>query len=459
MAFVRKKGQQLAIVHGERDPGSGEVIQNTLFTFFSKAEALRALGRGSQDHSHYFQHLLEEEFPAIKFNWEAINKGIIENLEVLPDLAEYREQRLAAKFKDSLHAFTRELTQMDPQTLVSSARLLLEHKEQLEFLRKLISMKIRHIDVREDEYNGDNEFYWRHSMRGSVNGDVEEMASEIYRTGDHEAAIAAFQLLVDSFPDYAEGHNYLGLIHLEGGDLDKAIGHFRQTVVLGRKMFPKRIRKDRYWTDHNTRPYMRGLRNLGLALLRREAYDEALLICETLEKDCHDIIPAASHRADIFLNTRQWSQAEENALKILHIDPMAALVAAFSQFEQAKLPDARQNFLFAALNHPLGTEILLKGRARKPNGFWESRDYNHGIEMRLNLRSYLASRRSSPARAFFSSLLLNPDVSLLREEAITCAEIHAHAHSLDEAKRHAAFTRWRELKSLEFARDVAKALV
>ncbi len=409
MAFVRKKGQQLAIVHGERDPDSGEVIQNTLFTFYSKAEALRALGHGRQDDSHYFQHLLEEEFPAIKFNWEAINKGIIENLGVLPDLAEYREQRLAAKFKDSLHAFTRELTQMDSQILVSSARLLPEHKEQLEFLRKLIGIKIRHIDTREHEYNGDNEFYWRHSMRGSVNGDVEDMASEMYRTGDHEAAIAAFQLLVDSFPDYAEGHNYLGLIYLERGDFDKAIGHFRETVVLGRKMFPKRIRKDRFWTDHKTRPYMRGLRNLGLALLRSEAYDEALLICDALERDCHDIISAASHRADVFLNTWQWPQAEENAVKIIPVDPMAALVAALSQFEQGKLPDARRNFLFAALNNPLGTEILLKGRARKPKGFWESQDYNHGTEMHLNLRPYLSSRRSSQARAFFASLLVNPD--------------------------------------------------
>ncbi len=42
MAYVRKKGNQLAIVHGERAAGSGEVVQNTLFTFFSKAEAYRA---------------------------------------------------------------------------------------------------------------------------------------------------------------------------------------------------------------------------------------------------------------------------------------------------------------------------------------------------------------------------------------------------------------------------------
>lgn len=109
MAYVRKKGNQVAIVHGERDSETGEVIQNTLFTFFSKAEAYRAAGRGKTDQSHYFQNLLQDEFPHIKFDWKAINKGIIEHLDILPDLAEYREQRLAANFKNSLHAFTREL--------------------------------------------------------------------------------------------------------------------------------------------------------------------------------------------------------------------------------------------------------------------------------------------------------------------------------------------------------------
>ncbi len=318
-------------------------------------------------------------------------------------------------------------------------------------------MKLKLIDTHEDKYNGDNEFYWRQSMRGmqSVNVDVEEMASDMYRNGNYEGAKAAFKLLTDSFPNYAEGHNYLGLIHLECGELAASIEHFRKTARLGRKMFPKRIRKDLFWRDLNTRPYMRGLQNLGLALIRSESYEEVLMICDTLEKECNDYISATSHRAAVFLNTEKWSQAEENALKIFNMMPMMALIAAFSQFEQGKLLDARTNFLFAAFNNPLGIEIVLKGRARKPRDPLEAAIYNYGIEMRAMLGPYL-TRRSSRSRTFFSSLLTHADVSELIEEVLTCADLHFK--SQDQSKHHANFARWKELKSLKFCRKKASFL-
>ncbi len=454
MAFVRKKGHQVAIVQGDRDPESGEVNQSTLFTFFSKAEVLRALGRGPRDHSSYFQHLLQEEYPAIKFNWKALNKGLEDHLDVLPDLAEYREQRLVAKFKDSLHAFTREIVQTEPQSLVSSARLLLEHKQQLEFLSKLLEMKLKHIATDENEFNGDNEFYWHHSLRGQlVNGEVEQMAADIYRTGNDEEAIAAFSLLTDSFLNYAEGHNYLGLIHLRRNDLVRAIEHFRKTVLIGRKMFPKRISKQKYWSDHATRPYMRGLRNLSLALLRQASFDEALAICDTLEKECGDDISAASYRSNIFLNTKQWSKAEQNALKIIHIDPMAALVAAFSQFEGGTLSDARINFMFATFNDPLGVEMVLKRRARKPQDALEFGGYSQGVEMLASLKPYMTAQ-SKEAKTFFSSLWMHPEISALREEVVTCARQHFVLR--DKVNHHKNFERWHEMKSLNFAKKMAQ---
>lgn len=69
-------------------------------------------------------------------------------------------------------------------------------------------MKLENIDSKKHEFSCDNEFYWRQAMHGwGINSDVEEMASEIYGSEDHSAAIAAFTLLTDSFPAYAEGHN------------------------------------------------------------------------------------------------------------------------------------------------------------------------------------------------------------------------------------------------------------
>jgi len=457
MAYVRKKGNQVAIVHGERDPSTGEVVQNTLFTFFSKAEAYRAIGRGNKDQSHYFQYLLQDKYPAIKFDWKAINKGINENLDGLPDLAEYREQRLAANFKDSLHAFTRELVQADPQSLVPSAKLLLEHKQQLEFLRDVIDMKLELIGPDENEFNGDNEFYWRQTMRGwGINSDVEEMASEIYRAGDHDAAIAAFRLLTESFTNYAEGHNYLGLIHLDRGDLDASVEHFRQTVQLGRKMFPKRIRKELYWGDHKTRPYIRGLRNLTLALTRRKSYDEALTTCDTLENECNDVITAVCHRAAIFLNTGKWQQAEENALRMLNVSPMEAAIAAFSQFEQGNLNEARKNFLFATFNNPLGIEIVINDRAKKPKGFLEVEDYNGGVELRATIAEYLANR-TAKSKKFFSAILAHNDVQKLREEVSACTANHSKVK--EPAMHHKNFERWHEMKGLSFAKELANSLM
>ena len=45
MAYVRRRGNQLAIVQGERDPQTRKVQQRILFTLYSKPEALEALGK------------------------------------------------------------------------------------------------------------------------------------------------------------------------------------------------------------------------------------------------------------------------------------------------------------------------------------------------------------------------------------------------------------------------------
>jgi tetratricopeptide (TPR) repeat protein len=110
-------------------------------------------------------------------------------------------------------------------------------------------------------------FSWRFALQGRrVPPDTEEQAAGFYERGEYEKADAIFRLLIDCFPSYAEGHNYLGLIAYEQRHLEQAIEHFEKTAELGRKLFPARIGKKRFWSDHSTRPYMRGLRNLTLAL-------------------------------------------------------------------------------------------------------------------------------------------------------------------------------------------------
>jgi len=456
MAFVRKKGNQLAIVHGHRDASTGEVVQTTLFTFFSKTEALRAIGKGACDDSRYFQNLLREQYPAISFDWDAICRGVMEQLDVLPDEAEYREERLAANFKKSLWAFTRELVETEPQMLAPSAKLLREHKGQLEFLRDVIDFKLSIIEGDDDDLRPDNEFYWHHALRApNLSPDVEELAADLYQSGNYDAATSAFKLLTVSFPGYAEGHNYLGLMNLDRGRLQESIDDFRRTVDIGRKLFPKRMRKDHYWLDLNTRPYMRGLRNLALALNRQGSYVEALTICDKLESECNDTFNAAAYRAAIFLNCKQWHQAESSARGIMSMAPMEGVIAAFSQYEQGQLPEARQHFLFAALNNTLGIEIVITGRSVKPKDFAQSEDYNGGVELRASIAPYLAER-SRKCKDFFSAILKDPKVRKALAEVSACAA--AHSQLRDTRKHRANFERWRQLQSMEFAREMADKL-
>ena len=457
MAYVRKKGNQVAIVHGHRDPDTGDVVQSTLFTFSSKAEALSAVGKGPNNQRAHFQNLIQAEYPGLKLDWAAISRGVLEHLDVLPDSGEYRDERLAASFKKSLWAFTREIVQTNTQFLAPPSKMLIEYKEQLEFLRDVIDMKLELIKVADvGEFEDNSEFHWGSALRGpEINPEVEEMASELYRCGDYDAAAAAFTLLTGSFPSYAEGFNYLGLINLDRGQLDEAIANFHLTVESGRKLFPKRMRKEHYWTDHSTRPYMRGLRNLALALNRRKSYQDALAICDKLEDECNDNVTASVHRAAIFLNSKQWQQAEQSALSLITISPIEAAIAAFSQFEQGRLPEARQNFLFAALNNPLGIEMLIKGKAVNPKNFLQSKDYNGGIQLRATLAPYLASC-TAKSRDFFADILSHPQVKKLLAEVSRCAI--SHSELKDTTKHRANFARWHELQSVEFAKILVESM-
>ncbi|MFB3906364.1 MAG: tetratricopeptide repeat protein [Acidobacteriota bacterium] len=146
---------------------------------------------------------------------------------------------------------------------------------------------MRTCDQEESEWNRDNQFCWRFSLRGSdVPPDAEEFLESYYEKRNYRKAEAGFRLLTECFDRYAEGYNYLGLIALDEGRLDDAVRLFQQTVEGGRRLFPKRISKKRYWSDLATRPYIRGLRNLTLTLNRVGRFQEALELCDRLEREC-----------------------------------------------------------------------------------------------------------------------------------------------------------------------------
>lgn len=452
MAYVRRRGKQLAIVHGEREPRSGSVQQRVVFTLYSRAEALEVLGRGTKGAAEAFRDLLRRQHPDLTFNWKKIRSAIEGQLDVLPDVYEYRSQRLRARFRDDLRAFARQLILADPQDLVSSADVIQEHRYELEYLTELIGWRLRVRDQTENAWNADNAFYWRFALQGrQVPPETEEHAAGLYERGEYDRAEAVFRLLVESFDGYAEGYNYLGLIALERRKLDRAIEHFRQTIVLGRKLFPARIAKSRYWHDHSTRPYMRGLRNLALTLNEAGRFAETLKICDQLADECDDTITATWQRAAVYLNTGQWTRATEAARRTVELDAGDSFLAAFAQFELGEHEEALELFLHGALNYPRAARMVAGERVRRAPrviSSHEADDHNTGVSLVRALHAFLRGQ-SRASRRFFRGLVRDARVAQLLDERVATERRWQAQHPTGERE---AFDQMQRMRSRQFAR-------
>ena len=455
MAYVRRRGNQLAIVQGEREPGTGKVQQRILFTLYSKAEALEAVGRGTKGGAERFRHLLQREHPDVKFNWRAIRRALEKDLDVLPERYAYRPERLRGRFRADLCTFARQLILADPQDLTSAAQLIQEHHHELEYLADLIHWRLKLRDQKESEWNADNPFYWRFTLQGrDVPPDTEEHAAAFYERGEYERAEAVFRLLVDCFDGYAEGYNYLGLIALEQRKLDEALALFQKTAELGRKLFPGLVGKKRYWRDHATRPYMRGLRNSVLTLNEAGRFDEAMALCDRLDDECGDEITAAWHRAVIYLNTGKWQRAAEAAQRLTGLYPEANLIVAFALYELGRIDQVLSAFLHGALNHPRAARMLLGERAPAPKSSDETRDHNTGVSLRRALHAYLDGQ-SRASKRFFRGLVRDPRVVGLLKEIVAVVQRRTAQHPTGERE---AFDRMMLMHSPEFARLQAHKL-
>jgi tetratricopeptide (TPR) repeat protein len=216
-----------------------------------------------------------------------------------------------------LCTFARQLMLADPQHSIPVSNLIQQYSVELEYLVDLIKWRLDMRKQEPNEWNADNPFYWRFALQGTgVPSEIEERVEGFYERGEYDRAEVLFRLLADCFEDYAEGYNYLGLMSLDREKLDEAIDHFQKAMDLGRKKFPKRMPRSRYWNDISTRPYIRAMRNLTLALNRVGRYEEALRLCERLDQECGDNISPLAYRASIYLNTGCWQEAADSALRL-----------------------------------------------------------------------------------------------------------------------------------------------
>jgi tetratricopeptide (TPR) repeat protein len=451
MAYVRRRGNQVLIVHGERDRESRKVEQRVLFTIYSKAEAREALAQLGRPGGGSFGDLLQEAHPDVRLDWARIREGLQDLLGVLPDEYDTKEERVRSRFRHGLTSFARQLMLADPQDLLTSARLIQENRLELEWLADLIRWRVGLSDQKETEWNRDDPFHWRfHSLSLEVPADVEEMGAELWERRELDRAEAVFRLIIGCFDAYADGFNYLGLIALEREHLEEAIALFEKTMEVGRRLFPRRIARSLYWSDHRTRPYMRGMGNLALALNRAGRWDEALVVCDRLERECGDRITAMAHRGAVWINTERWAEAAGAALYLRGIHPEESLVAGFAQLEAGRPREALVSFLHGALNQPRAAHLLVGCRRGAPRNGRDADDHNAGVELLKQLHTYFHAR-ARRAQRFFSRVLALPGVGALLSEVEDLARQWFGQPKADRA----IFERLNRMKTLDFARERA----
>ncbi len=451
MAYVRVRGRQLVIAQGVRDSQSRKVHQHILFTLYSRSEARASLGRGHAGGAERFRGLLTEQYPEIKFDWKAIRQGIEANYEVLPEHHDPSEEEFRARFRGTLESFARELILADPYVAPVRAKATEALRGQLEYLRHLIDRRLKLPSISQS-FQKDS-FEWTSRLRTrEVPPDIEEAAARLYDRKEFAPAEDAHRLLVECFPNFADGYNILGLIALERSQLDEAIRWFEKTASVGRKLFPKRFGRSRYWVNLETRPYMRALRNLTAALNQAGRYDEALSQCDRMERECGDTVSAVVYRAVIAMNRGKWTQAASEAAILAKVNPSHAFVAAFALYEAGRPADALPYFLHALLNHPQAARDLCEGKRPAPRSRDEALDLEISSETRKSLHAYftLEFRKSSH---FFKKILSDSRVRAMIKDLET---LRRHWTQKNPADSRSSLRRLNEMRSSEFA--LAKAL-
>jgi len=459
MPFVRSHGNQVLIVHGERDKVTGKVNQRKLFTLYSKVEAAAAIGENNQEDSRYFRQLLEDANPEIKFDWTNLKNDIRKKMPELPDLYPLRQARSEDGFRKALDEFVKQLLITDPQHSAAGQATLQAYADDLAALTLFINTRLdqRYWHAYKDEDGEDalldrgDPFCWRYEVQSSeVPGDIEEIAASLFEAGEDEEARKLFNVLTRCFPTYADGYNWLGLIDLRENKPKEALEQFRKTIKYGRSLFPKRIAKSSYWSDHSTRPYMRGMQNLGLALIQAGRFKESLDICQQLENDCGAVgqLTAQSLRAAAYLNLHYWDLSLKAALAQIELAPSAGFIAGYAVYELNREKEAVELFLHAALNYPHTACILLERKEPKSLCNSEVEDHNLGIEMCRMLPRFF-QMQSKQSRKFFKKLGENLTVRALIDEAVECTRSHSHLRAVDAHSNN--FKRWHELQSREFA--------
>lgn len=453
MAYVRKRGKQLLIVHGRRRTATGKVEQDILFTLYSQAEAREAV---SEKRRWMFRNLLESCHPNIRFDWKKIDAGLRENLAILPEEYAHRENSLHDHFRRDLLALTRQLLLNDPQHLHVSATLVKAHRYDLEYLKEIIDWRIRTCEQVESEWNQDSPFLWRHQIQGyEVPPDAVETVCRLYYEGNFDRAKAVCRLLTETFSGFSEGHLYLGLIAARSNDFDSAIQHATEAARIARSSIPAKWRPEEESMESGVRQYRSALTNLGLVLARAKRFTDALAVGDQIVKECNDDMAAATVRSVTYLNDGQFALAMKTALHVNQIWPTYSFIAALSAYEQGLGERALGWWIHGTLNHPVGVRALLGYRVARPESKMEDNDLERAHELRADIQPYLDRAGQRAIRAFRKTLNAAP-VAAMRDELQHVRNRWASPNRSRGWKN--AFDRMQEMQSVDYAAREASEL-
>ena len=159
-------------------------------------------------------------------------------------------------------------------------------------------------------------------------------------------------------------------------------------MEVGRRLFPPRIGKRRYWRALETRPYIRGLSNLALTLSRAGRQEEALEAAHRLDRECGRTDTAEARKAIALLNLGRWREAEEATSRVF--EDRCGFVAGFALERLGRLEEATERFLRAAIREPRAARMLARVRFRekKVESCEEAEDHNSGVHLLRDLRQY-----------------------------------------------------------------------
>ncbi len=450
MAYVRMKGNQVAIVHGERDPETGKSVQRTLCLIYSKVEAREATGASRQE----FRHLLEINNPQIAFNWQKIERDLVKLVEKLPDIgyhgAHHREQ-----LEESMYDFARRLLNTDPVRIGAHNTLIGEYAFQLRVISDAIQKRLDGLEEEVPLPRHDHRFQWYSDLYSDrVSLELHDRTLAAWEAGRLDEAGQLAMLCDRLWPKDPFGCELLGRLALERGKAGDALEYYTRALIVSRNFFPKRLPKRDYWGVLETRPFIRAHWGKARALNRAGRYQEALSVLETLASMCGARFDAPTIRLTSLINLGRFREAVEGVEDLGEGMGHLGLLCGLAFAELGEDRRALTWLVAGSLQYPEAARMIAGHRAPSHS---EEDTAPEDLNIARHLRSDLANYLTEYARRGVQVVK-----SLLRNKRY-CSFLSEYRLAQDAASRragsdHAPLEHLFEMQTLRFAEQKAKEL-